>query len=51
MAQELLQSIEAPPAPPEGLGSVLFESDERAGRNDLRRQIAAMVLELAQLFG
>jgi hypothetical protein len=40
-----------PPAPPEGLDTALYESDERAARVDLRRQIAAMELELAQLFG
>jgi hypothetical protein len=41
----------APPAPPEGLGTVLHEYDERAARADLRRQIAAMELALARLFG
>jgi hypothetical protein len=41
----------APPAPPEGLDSVLYEHDERAARADLRRQIAAMELALARLFG
>jgi len=40
-----------PPAPPEGLDSVLYEHDERAARADLRRQIAAMELALARLFG
>ena len=40
-----------PPAPPEGLDTVLYEHDERAARADLRRQIAAMELELARLFG
>jgi hypothetical protein len=40
-----------PPAPPEGLDSVLFRHDERAARADLRRQIAAMELALARLFG
>ena len=40
----------APPAPPEGLDTVLFKHDERASRSDLRRQIAAMELELARLF-
>jgi hypothetical protein len=39
-----------PPAPPEGLGTVLFDSDERDARADLRRQIAAMEGELGQLF-
>jgi hypothetical protein len=36
---------------PEGLGTVLHEHDERAARADLRRQIAAMELVLARLFG
>jgi hypothetical protein len=40
-----------PPAPPEGLDTVLYEHDERAARADLRRQIAAMELALARLFG
>ena len=40
-----------PPAPPEGLDSVLYEHDERAARADLRRQIAAIELQLARLFG
>ena len=40
-----------PPAPPEGLDTALYEHDERAARTDLRRQIAAMELELARLFG
>jgi hypothetical protein len=40
-----------PPAPPEGLDTVLHEHDERAARADLRRQIAAMELALARLFG
>lgn len=39
-----------PPAPPEGLGTVLFEHDDRVARNDLRRQIAAMEIALAELF-
>jgi hypothetical protein len=39
-----------PPAPPEGLGSVLYDSDERDARADLRRQIAAMEAEMGQLF-
>jgi hypothetical protein len=38
-----------PPAPT-GLGTVLHEHDERAGRRDLRRQIAAMEAELGELF-
>jgi hypothetical protein len=40
-----------PPAPPEGLDTVLYEHDEREPRADLRRQIAAMELALARLFG
>jgi hypothetical protein len=40
-----------PPAPPEGLDTALYEHDERAARADLRRQIAAMELALARLFG
>jgi hypothetical protein len=40
-----------PPAPPEGLDTILYEHDERAARADLRRQIAAMELALARLFG
>jgi hypothetical protein len=40
-----------PPAPPEGLDTVLYEHDERGARADLRRQIAAMELALARLFG
>lgn len=40
-----------PPAPPEGLDTVLYEHDERAARADLRRQIAALELALARLFG
>jgi hypothetical protein len=40
-----------PPTPPEGLDTVLYEHDERAARADLRRQIAAMELQLARLFG
>jgi hypothetical protein len=40
-----------PPAPPEGLDTALYEHDERASRADLRRQIAALELELARLFG
>ena len=39
------------PEPPEGLDTVLYEHDERAARADLRRQIAAMELALARLFG
>ena len=40
-----------PPEPPEGLDTVLYEHDERGARADLRRQIAAMELALARLFG
>ena len=40
-----------PPAPPEGLNTALYQHDERAARADLRRQIAAMELALARLFG
>jgi hypothetical protein len=40
-----------PPAPPEGLETDLYQHDERAARADLRRQIAAMELALARLFG
>ena len=40
-----------PPAPPEGLDTALYEHDDRAARGDLRRQIAAMELVLARLFG
>ena len=39
-----------PPAPPPGLDTALYESDERAARADLRRQIAAMEKELGELF-
>ena len=40
-----------PPEPPEGLDTALYEHDERVARADLRRQIAAMELALARLFG
>jgi hypothetical protein len=40
-----------PPAPPEGLDTAIYEHDERSSRADLRRQIAAMELALARLFG
>ena len=43
--------ILVPPAPPEGLDTILYEHDEREARADLRRQIAAMELALARLFG
>jgi hypothetical protein len=54
MPEELLERAEqelVPPAPPEGLDTLLYEHDERAARADLRRQIAAMELALARLFG
>src|SRR3954453_8868968 len=63
MPEELLERTEVdevqiapqedllPPAPPEGLDTVLYEHDERGARADLRRQIAAMELALARLFG
>ncbi|MGA8218525.1 MAG: hypothetical protein WB771_08165 [Solirubrobacterales bacterium] len=63
MAQELLERTGlpevqiapeeslVPPAPPEGLDTILYEHDEREARADLRRQIAAMELALARLFG
>jgi len=40
-----------PPVPPDGLDTLLYEHDERDARADLRRQIAAMELALARLFG
>jgi hypothetical protein len=40
-----------PPAPPEGLDTILYEHDERDARADLRHQIAVMELALARLFG
>jgi len=40
-----------PPVPPDGLDTILYEHDEREARADLRRQIAAMELALARLFG
>ena len=43
--------VSGTPAPPEGLDQLLHERDERAARADLRRQIAAMELALARLFG
>jgi hypothetical protein len=63
MPEELLERTElaevqiapqedlVPPAPPDGLDTILYEHDERAARADLRRQIAAMELALARLFG
>lgn len=50
-AEQRPDSFSVPPAPPEGLETVLYEHDERASRADLRRQIAAMELALARLFG
>jgi hypothetical protein len=49
-APEVDESL-VPPAPPEGLDTILYEHDEREARADLRRQIAAMELALARLFG
>ncbi len=46
---QLDESI-VPPAPPEGLDTVLYEHDGRASRRDLRRQIAAMEAEMGDLF-
>jgi hypothetical protein len=40
-----------PPAPPEGLDTLLYEHDERAARVDLRRQIAVLEAALGRLFG
>jgi hypothetical protein len=40
-----------PPAPPQGLDTLLYEHDERAARADLRRQIAALEAALGRLFG
>jgi hypothetical protein len=40
-----------PPAPPEGLDTLLYEHDERGARADLRRQIAALEAALGRLFG
>src|SRR6187551_2338826 len=37
--------------PPEGLDTALYRHDQREARADLRRQIAAMELALARLFG
>jgi hypothetical protein len=63
MPEELLERIDipqvelapeesvVPPAPPEGLDTALYEHDERVSRADLRRQIAALELALARLFG
>ena len=62
MPEELLERVDVPeviapeealvpPAPPKGLDTVLYEHDERESRADLRRQIAALELQLARLFG
>jgi hypothetical protein len=63
MPEELIERLElpevqiapredlVPPAPPDGLDTALYQHDERAARADLRRQIAAMELALARLFG
>src|SRR3954453_21451799 len=63
MPEELLERIEVPevpiapqedlvpPAPPEGLDTILYDYDEREARADLRRQIAVMEMALARLFG
>jgi hypothetical protein len=40
-----------PPAPPEGLDTLLYEHDELAARADLRRQIAVLEAALGRLFG
>lgn len=40
----------APPHPPPGLDTALFEHDERASRDQLRRQIASLEAELGRLF-
>jgi hypothetical protein len=40
-----------PPAPPPGLDTALYRSDEHAARRDLRRQIAALEAALGRLFG
>ena len=39
-----------PPAPPDGLDTALYDSDERDARADLRGQISTMEAELGQLF-
>jgi hypothetical protein len=53
LPEELIAPEESlvPPMPPEGLDTILYEHDERDARSDLRRQIAAMELALARLFG
>jgi hypothetical protein len=45
------ESSRVPPAPPEGLDTLLYEHDERAARSDLRRQIAVLEAALGRLFG
>jgi hypothetical protein len=40
-----------PPAPPDGLDTLLYEHDERGARADLRRQIALLEAALGRLFG
>ena len=58
MTEELLErrdapeaplAPEVPTAPPVGLDTILYEHNERASRSDLRRQIAALELELGRL--
>jgi len=58
MPEQLLEEVREAPqedrvplAPPPGLDTALYRSDEREARADLRRQIAAMELALARLFG
>src|SRR3954468_4600133 len=48
---ELADEMKVPSAPPDGLDTVRHGQDERDARADLRRQIAAMELALARLFG
>ena len=48
---EELTAPEVPPAPPEGLDTLVYEHDERAARADLRHQIAALEAALGRLFG
>ena len=45
------ENRELPPAPPPGLDTALYRSDEQAARRDLRRQIAALEDALGRLFG
>ena len=58
MPEQLLEEVSEAPqedlvpvSPPAGLDTALFRHDEREARADLRRQIAAMELALARLFG